>query len=248
MTTTYSSFEELECSVPLAQLLPSVAFGRCAAHLPHDVDSLHGDELVRSLEIALSVHSKARVVLQCWVLLILRRRAGLRHEKDALYARLQLSSVSPQEKVRYRRGAMLLCHLLVERDSVQSQTGSLLDRYLGEFYFSWSCAVNERDDAFYLQGDVVVPWVRQALEYLDQNGSKMTAVRWLELSHFPSSCCSNSVICYSCAACSIASPSFTTCVAQLVGHACLCLRQCRASCATPCFHVLAANIPTAFIR
>ena len=110
--TAYTSFEELESSVPLAQLLPSVAFGRCAAHLPHDVDSLHGDELVQSLEVALSIHSKARVVLQCWVLLILRRRAGMRHEKDALYDRLQLTPVNPQEKMRYRRGAMLLCHLL----------------------------------------------------------------------------------------------------------------------------------------
>ena len=64
------------------------------------------------LEVALSIHSKARVVLQCWVLLILRRRAGMRHEKDALYDRLQLTPVNPQEKMRYRRGAMLLCHLL----------------------------------------------------------------------------------------------------------------------------------------
>ena len=130
--TAYTSFEELESSVPLAQLLPSVAFGRCAAHLPHDVDSLHGDELVQSLEVALSIHSKARVVLQCWVLLILRRRAGMRHEKDALYDRLQLTPVNPQEKMRYRRGAMLLCHLLRERDAVTESSSdvSLLDRYL----------------------------------------------------------------------------------------------------------------------
>ena len=178
--TAHTSFEELESSVPLAQLLPSVAFAQCAAHLPHEVDSLHGDELVRSLENALAIHSKARVVLQCWVLLILRRRAGLRHERDALYDRLQLAPVNPQEKMRYRRGAMLLCHLLIERDAVES--GSLLDRYLVDYYFSWSSAVNERDDAFYLEGDSVVPWVRQALDHLDQNGSKMTATRWLELS------------------------------------------------------------------
>ena len=180
--TVYTTFEELECSVPLAELLPSIAFGRCAAPLPQDVDSLHGDELVRSMEVALAIHSKARVVLQCWVLLILRRRAGLRHEKDALYDRLQLAPVNPQEKLRYRRGAMLLCHLLVERDAVESMSGSLLDRYLDGFYFSWSSAVNEQDDAFYLQGNAVIPWVRRALEYQDQNGSKMTAGRWLELS------------------------------------------------------------------
>ena len=177
----YAIFEELESSVPLAQLLPSVAFGRCAAYLPQNVDSLHGDELVQSLQIALAIHSKARVVLQCWVLLILRRRAGMSHEKDALYDRLQLTPVNPQEKMRYRRGAMLLCHLLVERDTAESGSSSLLDRYLADFYFSWSSAVNERDDAFYLRGDSVVSWVRQALEWLDQNGSKMTAVRWMEL-------------------------------------------------------------------
>ena len=187
--TAYTSFEELESCVPLAQLLPSVAFGRCAAHLPHDVDSLQGDELIQSLEIALSIHSKARVVLQCWVLLILRRRAGMRHEKDALYDRLQLTPVNPQEKMRYRRGAMLLCHLLVERDAVTgSPDSSLLDRYLVDFYFSWSSAVNEQDDAFYLQGDgAAVLWVRQALDHLDQNGSKMTAMRWLQLSRSPTS-------------------------------------------------------------
>ena len=64
----YSSFEELEASVPLRQLRPSAAFSRCASHLPADVDQLHGDELVVSLERALTIHSKARVVLQCWVL------------------------------------------------------------------------------------------------------------------------------------------------------------------------------------
>ena len=188
--TAYTSIEELESSVPLAQLLPSVAFGRCAAHLPHDVDSLQGDELVQSLEIALSIHSKARVVLQCWVLLILRRRADMRHEKDALYDRLQLTPVNPQEKMRYRRGAMLLCHLLVERDAAtELPDSSLLDRYLVDFYFSWSSAVNEQDDAFYLQGDAaaVVSWVRQALDHLDQHGSKMTAMRWLQLSRSPTS-------------------------------------------------------------
>ena len=66
--TSYTSFEEPEANVPLSQLRPSVAFGRFAAHLPHDVDNLHGDELIHSLEIALTIHSKARVVLQCWLL------------------------------------------------------------------------------------------------------------------------------------------------------------------------------------
>ena len=185
--TAYTSFEELESSVPLAQLLPSVAFGRCVAQLPHDVDSLYGDELVRSLEIALSIHSKARVVLQCWVLLILRRRVASRHEKDALYDRLQLTPVNPQEKKRYRRGAMLLCHLLVERDAGESSDSSLLDRYLVDCYFSWSSAANEQGDAFYLQGDAAVSWVRHVLDHLNQNGSKMTAVKWLELTRSPTS-------------------------------------------------------------
>ena len=72
----------------------------------------------------------------------------MRHEREALYDRLQLTSVSPQEKMRYRRGAMLLCHLLRERDAVDSCDGSLLDRYLLDYYFSWSAAVNEQDDAF----------------------------------------------------------------------------------------------------
>jgi hypothetical protein len=35
--TSYTSFEELEETVPLSQLRPLVAFGRCAAYLPHDV-------------------------------------------------------------------------------------------------------------------------------------------------------------------------------------------------------------------
>ena len=98
--TSYTCFEDLEASVPLAQLRPSVAFSRCAAHLPHDVDQLHGGELVQSLEITLTVHSKARVVLQCWVLLIMRRQVDARQEKDALYDRLQNTAVSPQEKIR----------------------------------------------------------------------------------------------------------------------------------------------------
>jgi hypothetical protein len=174
----YTSFEELEASVPLSQLRPSAAFGLCAAHLPPDVDSLHGDDLVSSLESALSIHSKARVVLQCWVLLIMRRRVDARCEKDALYARLQQTAVSPQEKIRYRRGAMLLCHLLVEREAAEAN--SLLDRYLVDFFFPWSSAVNDKDDAYYLQGDVV-HWVRQALDYLKQNGNKMTAAKWSEL-------------------------------------------------------------------
>ena len=181
--TSYASFEELEASVPLAQLRPSVAFARCAAHLPHDVDHLHGDELIVSMEKALTIHSKARVVLQCWALLIMRRRADSQHEKDALYSRLQNTAVSPQERTRYRRGAMLLCHLLIERDVTDAN--SLLDRYLVDFYFPWSSAVNVRDDAFYLQADVV-HWVQQALDYLRQNDRKMTAVEWLKLAR-PSS-------------------------------------------------------------
>ena len=176
--TSYSSFEELEASVPLSQLRPSVAFSRCAAHLPHDIDQLHEGELVRSMEIALAVHSKARVVLQCWVLLIMRRRVDARHEKDALYDRLQQTAVNPQEKMRYRRGAMLLCHLLIEREVIDAD--SLLDRYLVDYYFPWSSAVNDRDETFYLQADVV-HWVRQALDYLEQNGSKMATAEWLRL-------------------------------------------------------------------
>ena len=182
--TSYTSFEELEASVPLTQLRPSVAFGRCTAHLPHDVDQLHGDELVQSLEMALSIHSKARVVLQCWALLIMRRRVDARHEKDALYDRLQQTVVNPQEKARYRRGAMVLCHLLIERE--QAEAVSLLDCYLVDFYFPWSSVVNGRDDAFYLQADVV-RCVRQAWDYFKQNGIKLTAARWLELSGSSSS-------------------------------------------------------------
>ena len=182
--TSYTCFEELEACVPLSQLRPSVAFSRCAAHLPHDVDDLHGDELVQSMEKALSIHSKARVVLQCWVLLIMRRRVDARHEKDALYDRLQPTTVGPQEKIRYRRGAMLLCHLLIEREV--AKTDSLLDRYLVDYYFPWSSAVNDRDDTFYLQADVI-HWVRQALDYLKQNGNKMTAAKRLELSRSSSS-------------------------------------------------------------
>ena len=176
--TSYTSFEELEASVPLTQLQPSLAFARCAAHLPEDVDQLHGDELIASLERALTIHSKARVVLQCWVLLIMRRRVDATHEKDALYALLQQAALNPQEKIRYRRGAMLLCHLLVEREAAQGD--SLLDRYLTNFYFPWSSAVNVRNDMFYLQANVI-DWVRQAWDYLQQNGSNMMAVRWLEL-------------------------------------------------------------------
>ena len=141
---SYSSFEELEASVPVAQLRPSAAFSRCAAQLPDDVDQLHGDELVASLERALAIHSKARVVLQCWVLLIMRRRVNATHEKDALYDRLQQAALNPQEKIRYRRGAMLLCHLLVERETAQAD--SLLERYLTHFYFPWSSAVNVRNE------------------------------------------------------------------------------------------------------
>ena len=187
--TSYTSFEELEACVPLSQLRPSVAFSLCAAHLPHDVDQLHGDELVQSIEKALSIQSKARVVLQCWVLLIMRRQVDARHEKDALYDRLQPTTVGPQEKIRYRRGAMLLCHLLIEREVAEAD--SLLDRYLVDFYFPWSSAVNDRDDTFYLQADVA-RWVRQAFDHLTQNGSKMTAARWLELSRSSSSPASTS--------------------------------------------------------
>ena len=177
--TTYTSFEELEASVPLAQLRPSVAFAACSVHLPDDVDSLHGDDLIRSLSTALSIHSKARVVLQCWVLLIMRRQAHTRCDRNALYDRLQDTPVVPQERTRYRRGAMLLCHLLVERD--EAEAASLLDSYVVKHYFPWSCAVNSHDDTFYLHADVV-HWVRQALDYFEQNGSKITASRWKELS------------------------------------------------------------------
>jgi hypothetical protein len=182
--TSYTCFEDLEASVPFAQLRSSLAFSRCAAQLPHDIDQLHGAELVQSLEIALTVHSKARVVLQWWVLLIMRRQVDARHEKDALYDWLQNTIVSPQEKIRYRRGAMLLCHLLIERDVAEAD--SLLDRYLVDSYFPWSSAVNVRDDTFYLQADVN-RWVRQALDYFKQNKTKMTAARWLELSRSSSS-------------------------------------------------------------
>jgi len=177
--TTFSTFDELEASVPLSQLRPSVAFARCAAHLPTDVDELEGDELVSSLTNALLINNKARVVLQCWVLLIMRRRTDARHEKDALYVHLQQATVTPQEKMRYRRGAMLLCHLLIERENAGGD--ALLDHYLIDFYFPWSAAVNEKDDGFYLEADVVA-WVQQAYDHWSQNGSKITAAAWLALS------------------------------------------------------------------
>ena len=102
-----------------------------------------------------------------------------RETREGRDDRLQQTTVSPQEKIRYRRGAMLLCHLLIERDVAEA--GSLLDRYLVDFFFPWSSAVNDRDDIFYLQADVV-HWVRQALEHFKQNDSKMTASKWLALS------------------------------------------------------------------
>ena len=103
------------------------------------------------MEVALAVHGKARVVLQCWILLIMRRRADARREKDALYDRLQPTTpISPQEKIRYWRGAMLLCHLLIEREVAEAD--SLLDRYLVDYYFPWSSAVNDRDETFYHAG------------------------------------------------------------------------------------------------
>jgi hypothetical protein len=61
--TSYSCFGDLEASIPLSRLSAAVAFGQCAAHLPDYIDSLCGDELVRSLETDLSLNSKARVVL-----------------------------------------------------------------------------------------------------------------------------------------------------------------------------------------
>jgi hypothetical protein len=122
------------------------------------------------------------VVLQRWVLLIMRRQVDARHEKDALYDRLQNTIVSPQETIRYRRGAMLLCHLLTEREQAEAHS---LDRYLADFFFPWSSAVNDRDDTFldYLQADVtsVIRWVRQAMDYMQQNNRRMTAAEWLKL-------------------------------------------------------------------
>ena len=128
--------------MPLTQLRPSVAFAACSVHLPDDVDSLHGDDLIRSLSTALLIHSKARVVLQCWVLLIMRRQAHTRYDRDALYDRLQDTAVVPQERTRYRRGAMLLCHLLVERD--EAEAASLLDSYLIKHYLPWSTVVRRQ--------------------------------------------------------------------------------------------------------
>ena len=180
MTTHYGSFAELEQSVPLAQLLPSLAFSRCAAPLPPDVDELHGAELIRSLEAALLVHSKARVVLQCWVLLIMRRRCDRADERDELYGRVLRRVINPQERARQKHGCMLLCHLLKERDEAGEQSSSLLDLYLQHFYFAWSSAVNDRLDAFYLQEDVAHT-VRLALTHFQQTGTKITAKHWLSL-------------------------------------------------------------------
>ena len=44
--------------------------------------------------------------------------------------------------------------------------------------------MNVRNDMFYLQANVI-DWVRQAWDYLQQNGSNMMAVRWLELTASP---------------------------------------------------------------
>ena len=81
-----------------------------------------------------------------------------------------------------RRHAAL--SLLIEREVAEAD--SLFDRYLIDFYFPWSSAVNDRDDTFYLQTDVV-RCARQALNYFKQNDTRMTAARWLELSRSSSS-------------------------------------------------------------
>jgi hypothetical protein len=51
--TSYTSFEELEETVPLSQLRPLVAFGRCAAYLPHDV---RGAEVWDVARVGVIVH------------------------------------------------------------------------------------------------------------------------------------------------------------------------------------------------
>ena len=71
---------------------------------------------------------------------------------------------------------MLLCHLLIEREAAEDDF--LLDHYLTSFYFPWSSTINDRDDTFYLQANVV-DRVRQALDYLRQNGTRITATAWL---------------------------------------------------------------------
>lgn len=70
---------------------------------------------------------------------------------------------------------MLLYHLLTK------PRRTLYSTAIVDYYFRWSSALNDRDDAFYLNANVVY-WLRQALDYLKQNGNKMTAARWLELS------------------------------------------------------------------
>jgi hypothetical protein len=90
-------WRQLESRIPAEQLLPSVAFSVCcpsserASHL----DQLQGEHFVASLLHALWVQSKARTILECWCILMMRSRLQDERKKDELYD-LLLSGSPPQ--------------------------------------------------------------------------------------------------------------------------------------------------------
>ena len=97
-------------------------FGRCATHLPHDIDRLHGDALVQSLHNALIILHKARVVLSCWLSLLVRPCLDARTlGTGATKTRCAIGCAAEGHHPAGRRAVdgilrMLLCHyhLLIE--------------------------------------------------------------------------------------------------------------------------------------
>ena len=84
---TNQRWRQLESQIPAEQLLPSVAFSVCcpSADRASRLDLLRGADFVHSLLSVLWVQSKARNILECWCILMMRSRLDDERKKDGVY-------------------------------------------------------------------------------------------------------------------------------------------------------------------
>ena len=169
---------DLEQLIPAEQLVPSQALktfyapGLDDTHSQigpvlafNDLDSLYGPDLIAQLSLLQRYNAGHAALLSCVITIIQRRAAGDEKERRQIF--LTSCKINHLNATRFRRGLLLACQLLIQRDNVNKVSKSWLNRYARTGFFPWS-AVYSQSEARLADSALCDEWMASGWAYYSQ--------------------------------------------------------------------------------
>ena len=169
---------ELEQRIPDEQLVPSQALTTFYApklddtHSQvgpvltfSDLDNLSGPDLIAQLSSLQRYNAGRAALLNCVITVIQRRAAADDKERRQIF--LTSCKINHLNATRFRRGLLVACQLLIQRDSVKKVSKSWLDRYARTGFFPWS-AVYSQNEAYLADSALCDEWMASGWAYYAQ--------------------------------------------------------------------------------